>query len=106
MPSALPRRAFDALGNQTRREILQLLRGGPTSVGRLAGRLPVSRPAVSQHLRVLERAHLVRCEPRGRTTVVELRTDGLVAAMRWLDGLWPEALARFAALADATWRER
>jgi DNA-binding transcriptional ArsR family regulator len=106
MPTLSPRRAFDALGNETRREILQLLRTGPASVGHLARRLPVSRPAVSQHLRVLERAQLVRCEPRGRTTVVALRTDGLVAAMRWLDGLWPEALARFAALADATWSER
>jgi DNA-binding transcriptional ArsR family regulator len=103
MATASPRRVLDALGSPTRREILRLLRGGPTSVGGLAEQLPVSRPAVSQHLRVLERAKLVRREARGRTRLVELRSDGVLAAMGWLQELWPEALARLAALAESTW---
>ena len=54
---------------------------------------------------LLEAARLVTCEERGRTTLVALRTDGVVAAAGWLGGLWPEALARFAAEAEATWSE-
>jgi DNA-binding transcriptional ArsR family regulator len=61
--------AWDALGDPTRRSIFERLRGGPLSVGELAAGLPVSRPAVSQHLRVLEQAGLVSHRPNGRRNV-------------------------------------
>jgi DNA-binding transcriptional ArsR family regulator len=99
-------RSFEALGNGTRRAILRMLVAGPRPVGELAQQLPVSRPAVSQHLRVLERARLVRSEVRGRRTVVALDHAGLEAAATWLQTLWPEALARFQALAEESWKGR
>jgi DNA-binding transcriptional ArsR family regulator len=99
-------RTFDALGNATRRSILRMLADGPQPVGALADRLPVSRPAVSQHLRVLEGARLVRSEVQGRRTLVALDRAGLEAAATWLHTLWPEALARFQTLAEETWPRR
>jgi DNA-binding transcriptional ArsR family regulator len=97
---------FDALGNATRRSILRLLAKGPLPVGALANRLPVSRPAVSQHLRVLEGARLVRSKVNGRQTMVSLDKTGLMNAATWMSTLWPEALDRFKALAEETWNER
>ena len=93
---------LDALGNPVRRDILMLLADGPKHVGELADSLPVSRPAVSRHLRQLEQAALVTSTPSGRRTVVELRYDGFEAAGVWLDAFWDHALRRFAMVAENT----
>lgn len=91
---------LDALGDPTRRSIFELLRGGPCSVGELAAELPVSRPAVSQHLRVLEEARLVTHRRQGTRHLYELDTSGVGALRDWVDGFWDEALARFKVAAE------
>jgi DNA-binding transcriptional ArsR family regulator len=87
---------LDALGDGRRRAILEHLRAGPASVGQIAARLPVSRPAVSQHLRVLEAAHLVRYDAVGTRRVYRLDPDGADAVRAWLDDLWTTALDAYA----------
>ena len=88
---------LDALGDPTRRVILETLRrGGPTSVGALAGRVPVSRPAISQHLKVLGRVGLVEHEARGTRNIYRVDPAGLEAVRRWMDQFWDEALGAFA----------
>ena len=87
---------LEALGDRTRRQIVASLRAGPASVGELAGRLPVSRPAISQHLRVLQRSRLVTYEEVGTRNVYRLDTAGLDDLGAWLDGFWQSALDRFA----------
>ena len=91
---------LDALGDPTRRQIFELLRSGPRSVGELAGDLPVSRPAVSQHLRVLEDARLVTHRKNGTRHLYELDSAGVGVLRDWVDGFWNEALARFKAAAE------
>jgi DNA-binding transcriptional ArsR family regulator len=91
---------LDALGDPTRRQIFELLRAGPRSVGELAGDLPVSRPAVSQHLKVLKEAGLVADEPRGAARIYRIHADGLRELRDWLDGFWDEALTNFKAHAE------
>ena len=91
---------LDALGDPTRRRIFELLRAGPRSVGELAGDLPVSRPAVSQHLRVLEDARLVTHRKNGTRHLYELDSAGVGVLREWVDGFWNEALARFKAAAE------
>ena len=91
---------LDALGDPTRRQIFELLRPGPRSVGELAGDLPVSRPAVSQHLRVLEDARLVTHRKSGTRHLYELDSAGVGVLRDWVDGFWNEALARFKAAAE------
>ena len=91
---------LDALGDPTRRQIFELLRSGPRSVGELADGLPVSRPAVSQHLRVLEEAHLVTHRKNGTRHLYELDSAGVGVLRDWVDGFWNEALARFKAAAE------
>ncbi|MDQ3671113.1 MAG: metalloregulator ArsR/SmtB family transcription factor [Actinomycetota bacterium] len=91
---------LDALGDPTRRLVFELLRSGPRSVGDLAGELPVSRPAVSQHLRVLEDAGLVTHQRVGTRHLYELNGNGVVELRAWIDGFWDEALARFKAAAE------
>jgi DNA-binding transcriptional ArsR family regulator len=91
---------LDALGDATRRQVFELLRSGPRSVGELAANLPVSRPAVSQHLRVLEGAGLVTHRRDGTRHLYELDSAGVGALREWVDGFWNEALARFKAVAD------
>jgi DNA-binding transcriptional ArsR family regulator len=86
----------EALGDATRREILERLRRGPCSVGALAQDLPVSRPAVSQHLKVLHGAGLVRYSTRGTRNVYHLDPSGLEPLRGWLDGFWRDALDSFA----------
>lgn len=93
---------LDALGSETRRAILRVLESGPRTVGQIAGELPVSRPAVSKHLRMLEEAQLVRSESRGRSTIVELNPAGFDTARAWLDAFWDEALARLRLVAENT----
>jgi DNA-binding transcriptional ArsR family regulator len=92
---------LDALGDPTRRQVFELLRGGPRSVGELAVDLPVSRPAVSQHLRVLEEAGLARHTKHGTRHLYELDSSGVRALREWVDGFWDEALARFKAAAES-----
>jgi DNA-binding transcriptional ArsR family regulator len=87
---------LEALGDRTRRQIVASLRGGPASVGELAGRLPVSRPAISQHLAVLQRSRLVTYEEVGTRNVYRLDNSGLDDLGAWLDGFWLNALDRFA----------
>jgi len=91
---------LDALGDPTRRRVFELLRDGPRSVGELASELPVSRPAVSQHLRVLESAGLVSHRRNGTRHLYELDRFGVAELRTWVDGFWDEALARFKAVAD------
>ncbi|HEX2294745.1 MAG TPA: metalloregulator ArsR/SmtB family transcription factor [Actinomycetota bacterium] len=88
-------RALDALGDPTRRRTFELLRGGPQSVGALAAQLPVSRPAVSQHLRVLKEAGLVRDEPAGTRRLYSVDPGSVEALRAYFDEMWNEALARF-----------
>ena len=92
---------LDALGDPTRRQIFELLRAGPRSVGELATGLPVSRPAVSQHLRVLEDVGLVTYRRNGTRHLYELDSSGVGVLREWVDGFWSEALARFKAAAEA-----
>jgi DNA-binding transcriptional ArsR family regulator len=87
---------LEALGDRTRRQIVQRLRAGPLPVGELAAALPVSRPAVSQHLTVLRRSGLVRYEERGTRNVYQLDPAGLSELRAWLDGFWGAALDRYA----------
>ena len=91
-----------ALADPTRRAIFERLRSGPASVGELAGDLPVSRPAVSQHLATLKRAGLVRDRADGTRRVYRLDPTGLAALRAYLEAFWDEALASFAVAAEAT----
>jgi DNA-binding transcriptional ArsR family regulator len=91
---------LDALGDPTRRQIFELLQSGPRSVGDLADHLPVSRPAVSQHLRILEDARLVTHRKNGTRHLYELDAAGVVVLRDWVDAFWNEALARFKAAAE------
>ena len=95
--------AWDALADPTRRRIFERLRGGPLSVGELADGLPVSRPAVSQHLRVLEQAGLVSHRPNGRRNVYRVEPEGLAGLRTYFDQFWGDALERFA---EETRKER
>ena len=92
---------LDALGDRTRRQIFELLRSGPRSVGELAAVLPVSRPAVSQHLRVLEDVGLVTHRRNGTRHLYELDSAGVRVLRDWVEEFWSEALARFKSVADA-----
>ncbi len=91
---------MDALGDPTRRQVFELLRHGRRSVGELAAELPVSRPAVSQHLRVLEDAGLVTHRRQGTRHLYAIEDDGVAALRSWVDGFWDEALTRFKATAE------
>ena len=91
---------FDALGDPTRRAIFERLARGPTAVGELAQGLPVSRPAVSQHLRVLKRAGLVSDQREGSRRLYEIDLDGVDALRTYLDSFWTDALAAFRKAAE------
>lgn len=83
------------LADPTRRAIFEALRPGPSSVGRIATQMPVSRPAVSQHLKALKEAGLVTDEARGTARIYAIRPGGLSDLRNWIDGFWGEALDRF-----------
>jgi DNA-binding transcriptional ArsR family regulator len=87
---------FDALGEPVRRRILELLGDGPTPVGKLADRLPVGRPAVSKHLRVLTGAGLVTRRSAGTRNLYALAPGGLAVAQQWLVQTWDAVLAAYA----------
>jgi DNA-binding transcriptional ArsR family regulator len=89
--------ALAALADPTRRRVFEELRSGPRSVGSIAQRMPVSRPAVSQHLKVLKEAGLVADRPEGTRRVYYLDPKGLAAIRRWLDQFWDDALLAFQA---------
>jgi DNA-binding transcriptional ArsR family regulator len=89
--------ALSALADPTRRRVFEELRGGPKPVGRIAEAVPVSRPAVSQHLKVLKEAGLVREERQGTRRIYAIDPQGLGALRRWLDQFWDRALDAFAA---------
>ncbi|HSE80684.1 MAG TPA: metalloregulator ArsR/SmtB family transcription factor [Gaiellaceae bacterium] len=93
--------AIQALGDPTRRTVFELLRDGPRSVGDLARGLPVSRPAVSQHLRVLREAGLVRERSAGTRNFYSVDRDGLAELREYFEGFWDEALAAFKAAAES-----
>jgi DNA-binding transcriptional ArsR family regulator len=93
---------FDALGDPQRRRILELLGARKRSVRELADELPVSRPAVSRHLRVLKDAGLVIEEPQGTRRIYALQDDGVEAVRRYLADVWGDAAARFRLTAENT----
>jgi DNA-binding transcriptional ArsR family regulator len=92
-----PTPALAALADPTRRRIFERLQQGPQPVGALARGLPVSRPAVSQHLAVLKAARLVRDQAEGTRRIYAIDPGGLAAIRRWLDQLWEDGLEAFRA---------
>jgi len=88
-------RALQALADPTRRAILEALRHGSAAVGELAGQLPVSQPAVSQHLRVLREARLVEQRREGTRHIYSLNGEGLAALRSYVDSFWDGVLAAF-----------
>lgn len=85
-------RKFDALAAPTRRAVLEKLKDGPSSVGALAAALPVSRPAVSQHLKILKEAGLVTEKRNGVKRIYRLDTEGLSELRDYFDRFWDDAL--------------
>ena len=100
MANATATSALGALGDPTRRAIFERLAARPLAVGELAADLPVSRPAVSQHLRVLKEAGLVRDTSEGTRRIYRLDPRGIGLMRDWLDAHWTVALDAFAAFAD------
>ena len=97
--------AFTALADPTRRRVFERLADGPRAVGELAAGLPVSRPAVSQHLKVLKEAGLVNDRADGTRRVYHIDPQGLGQLRAWLDRFWGVALEAFAAEAERAQRE-
>ncbi|MBV9578805.1 MAG: winged helix-turn-helix transcriptional regulator [Chloroflexi bacterium] len=93
---------FQALGNPQRRAIVQLLARGEWSVQQLADHLPISRPAVSRHLKLLTRAGLVSDEVHGARHVYHLESDGIESVRRYMEDVWGEAAVRFRLFAENT----
>ncbi len=91
---------FAALGDPTRRAIFERLAGGPRSVGELAAEVPVSRPAVSQHLKVLKEAGLVEDRAEGTRRVYRVDPGGVGAMRDYLDRFWDQALTAFKAAVE------
>lgn len=91
---------FEAIGDPNRRRILTLIGVDGRSVGELADELPISRPAVSRHLRLLKDAGLVAEEPRGTRRIYRLRDEGMEAVRMYLESVWGEAGARYRLMAD------
>jgi DNA-binding transcriptional ArsR family regulator len=90
-------KVFEALGEPVRRRILELLHEGPTPVGQLAERLPVGRPAVSKHLRLLSGAGLITYQRVGTRNLYALAPQGMAPAQQWLVRTWDTVLAAYAA---------
>ena len=92
--------AIAALADPTRRDIVDKLRRGALPVGAIASGMPISRPAVSQHLRVLSDAGLLTVTPLGNRRLYAIAPEGVDSLRRYLDGLWDDALAAFARAAE------
>ena len=93
---------FEALGDPNRRAIVELLQPGGRSVGEIADRLPISRPAVSRHLRLLKDAGLVVEEPLGTRRIYRLHDQGVEAVRSYLRSVWGDAATRFRIAAENT----
>ena len=93
-------RALDAVGDPTRRAVLKRVRMGGRSVGEIAAGMKVSRPAVSQHLKILKAARLVTVHAVGTRRVYAVDTRGIESLRNWLEGFWDEALTAFKAAAE------
>jgi DNA-binding transcriptional ArsR family regulator len=93
---------FEALGDPNRREILRLLSGGDLPVTAIAAAMPISRPAVSRHLRLLKDAGLVGEQAEGTRRIYHLREQGLQAIRQYLESVWGDAVTRFQLLAENT----
>ena len=98
-------RVFAALHDPTRRAVLERLRDGPRPVGEIARGLPVTRPAVSQHLKVLKEAGLVSDRSEGTRRIYHVDPKGLGAMRAWLDQFWDSALSAFAAEVERASKE-
>jgi DNA-binding transcriptional ArsR family regulator len=96
--------ALDALGDANRRAIVQILSGGGRSVQEIADELPISRPAVSRHLRLLKGAGLVDDRPDGTRHIYELRGAGVEAIRSYFEAVWDNAATRFRIVAENTAR--
>jgi DNA-binding transcriptional ArsR family regulator len=96
---------WTALGDPTRRAIFERLADRPRAVGELAGELPVSRPAVSQHLKVLKDAGLVLDRPAGTRRIYQLDPEGVGALRAYLDQFWNQALAAYKAAVEQRTKE-
>jgi DNA-binding transcriptional ArsR family regulator len=99
LPSGDP---FEALGDPNRRAIVSLLGNGAMSVGEVADALPISRPAVSRHLRLLKEAGLVVEEPKGTQRIYRLHDQGIEAVESFLTQVWGDAVSRFRLIAENT----
>ncbi|MEM9123987.1 MAG: metalloregulator ArsR/SmtB family transcription factor [Pseudomonadota bacterium] len=95
-----PDAALSALADPTRRGLIEQLRSGPAPVAALAAGLPISRPAVSQHLKVLNDAGLVVAEAKGARRYYRLAPEGAAPLLAWLDAMWDDALSSFQTLAE------
>jgi DNA-binding transcriptional ArsR family regulator len=98
--------SFSALADPTRRAIFERVAKKPAAVGTLAKGLPVSRPAVSQHLRVLKEAGLVTEDPDGTRRIYRIDPRGIAAMRKWLDSHWAVALDAFKEFADSHEEEK
>ena len=92
---------LESLADSTRREVLDLVRRKPSSVQEIADQLPISRPAVSQHLKILKDAGIVTSQPVGTRRVYTVTTDGFEVLRQWLDVMWRDALSSFAAFVES-----
>ncbi|MGF7079371.1 ArsR/SmtB family transcription factor [Mucilaginibacter sp. UYCu711] len=92
--------AFNALGDPTRRAIFEKLQGRPLAVVDIWDGLPISRPAVSQHLKVLKEAKLINLRADGNKNIYELNREGILAMRDYLDKFWDDALTNFKMLAE------
>ena len=101
-PAGLAGDPFDALGDPHRRAIVEMLGAGERSVREIAETLPISRPAVSRHLKLLKDAGLVVEEPRGTRRIYRLHDEGVRAVQDYLERVWRESAARFTLFAENT----
>jgi DNA-binding transcriptional ArsR family regulator len=99
-------KALDVLSDPTRRQVFERLRHGPCAVHALAAGLPVSRPAVSQHLKTLKNAGLVEERSEGVRRIYSIRREGLAELRQWLDSFWENALDRFKQQVESAERDR
>ncbi len=106
MSPELAARRFAALGDPTRLQVFQWVSQSPLSVAEVAERLPVSRPAVSQHLKVLTEAGLLKCETQGTRHLYRPDSDGVASLRSFVDSLWDVGLMRFKAEAESLARQR
>jgi DNA-binding transcriptional ArsR family regulator len=96
--------ALTALGSDVRRQIIVMLGASPLSAGQIAQAFPISRPAISKHLKRLQEAGLIAHEAQGNRNIYCLDTQGFQAASLWLNAFWPDALQRFRMVTENTYQ--